>query len=69
MIHPSDTTEVVNRKGRERLTILNIVAWPCNKNEDHQGAKMALNLRPDGRIRLGRSMKRLRRGRNRSIRA
>jgi len=57
-IHLSDTIEVVSRKGRERLTILSIVAMTCNKNEEHQGAKPVLNLRPDGRIRLGRPLKR-----------
>jgi hypothetical protein len=59
-IHLSDTIEVVKRKGRERLTILSIVARTCNKNEEHQGAKMMLNLRLDRRIRLGKSLKRLR---------
>jgi len=68
-IHLSDTIEVVKRKGRERLTILSTVARTCNKNEEHQGAKMMLNLRLDRRIRLGKSLKRLRRGRNRSIKA
>lgn len=68
-IHLNDRIEVVNRKGCERLTILSIVAMTRNKNEENQGAKIVLNLRPDGRIRLGRSLKRLRRGRNRSIKA
>jgi hypothetical protein len=48
-IHLSDTTEVVNRKVRERLTILSIVARTCNKNEKRQGAKTVPNLRPDRR--------------------
>jgi hypothetical protein len=68
-IYLIDTIEVVNRKGRERLTVLSTVARTCNRSEEHQGAKIVLNLRPDGRIRLDGSLKRLRRGRNRSIKA
>ena len=46
-IHLSDTIEMAKRKSRGRLTILSIVARACNKNEEHHGDKIVLNLRPD----------------------
>jgi hypothetical protein len=49
-MHLSGTTiEVVNKKGREHLTILSIVATTCNKNEKQHSAQIrVLNWRADG---------------------